>query len=117
MKVAVADVARHRSSQEKNDRIDASRLADCLQCDFLPECSRATGSKRLRCGPRGNSATLRAYRRSGSARYLKAKLGQRLGLAIGGGDSPLTQKRKHYRLVPGWLAVYGFRGTAASEGA
>jgi len=23
---------------EKNDRIDAKKIADCLRCDFLPEC-------------------------------------------------------------------------------
>jgi transposase len=26
------------ASKKKNDRIDASRIADCLRCDFLPEC-------------------------------------------------------------------------------
>jgi transposase len=25
------------AAQKKNDRIDASKLADCLRCDFLPE--------------------------------------------------------------------------------
>lgn len=24
-------------AQKKNDRIDASKIADCLRCDFLPE--------------------------------------------------------------------------------
>jgi hypothetical protein len=23
---------------KKNDRTDASKIADCLRCDFLPEC-------------------------------------------------------------------------------
>src|SRR5260370_17983508 len=26
------------AAKKKNDRIDASKLADCLRCDFLPEC-------------------------------------------------------------------------------
>jgi transposase len=26
------------AAQKKNDRIDASKIADCLRCDFLPEC-------------------------------------------------------------------------------
>jgi transposase len=26
------------ASKKKNDRIDASRIADCLRCDFVPEC-------------------------------------------------------------------------------
>lgn len=26
------------ASKEKNDRVDAGKLADCLRCDFLPEC-------------------------------------------------------------------------------
>jgi transposase len=24
-------------AKKKNDRIDASKIADCLRCDFLPE--------------------------------------------------------------------------------
>ena len=24
--------------KKKNDRIDANKIADCLRCDFLPEC-------------------------------------------------------------------------------
>src|SRR6201995_5816445 len=30
------------ASKKKNDRIDAGKLADCLRCDFLPECHMAT---------------------------------------------------------------------------
>jgi hypothetical protein len=26
------------AAKKKNDTIDASRIADCLRCDFLPEC-------------------------------------------------------------------------------
>jgi hypothetical protein len=26
------------AANKKNDRIDASKIADCLRCDFLPEC-------------------------------------------------------------------------------
>jgi transposase len=26
------------ASKRKNDRIDAAKIADCLRCDFLPEC-------------------------------------------------------------------------------
>jgi len=25
-------------AKKKNDQIDASKIADCLRCDFLPEC-------------------------------------------------------------------------------
>jgi len=28
-------------AKKKNDRIDASKIADCLRCDFLPECHMA----------------------------------------------------------------------------
>jgi transposase len=28
-------------AKRKNDRIDASKIADCLRCDFLPECYKA----------------------------------------------------------------------------
>src|SRR5437868_327414 len=30
------------ASKRKNDRIDASKIADCLRCDFLPECHMAS---------------------------------------------------------------------------
>jgi transposase len=26
------------ASKKKNDRVDAGKIADCLRCDFLPEC-------------------------------------------------------------------------------
>ncbi|MGC2447480.1 MAG: hypothetical protein WA477_07545 [Candidatus Sulfotelmatobacter sp.] len=26
------------AAKKKNDRVDASKIADCLRCDFLPEC-------------------------------------------------------------------------------
>jgi transposase len=28
------------AGQEKNDRIDAGMIADCLRCGFPPECHR-----------------------------------------------------------------------------
>jgi hypothetical protein len=28
------------ASKKKNDSIDAGKIADCLRCDFLPECER-----------------------------------------------------------------------------
>ena len=30
------------AAKKKNDRIDAGKIADCLRCDFLPECHMAT---------------------------------------------------------------------------
>jgi transposase len=30
------------AAKKKNDRIDASKIADCLRCDFLPECHMAS---------------------------------------------------------------------------
>jgi len=30
------------ASKKKNDRIDAGKIADCLRCDFLPECHMAS---------------------------------------------------------------------------
>jgi hypothetical protein len=26
------------AAKKKNDRIDASKICDCLRCDFLPDC-------------------------------------------------------------------------------
>jgi len=40
-KVKVADPLMLRAiaaAKRKNDRIDAGKIADCLRCDFLPEC-------------------------------------------------------------------------------
>jgi hypothetical protein len=42
------------AAKKKNDQIDASKIADCLRCDFLPECHMmpaATRDRRrtLRC--------------------------------------------------------------------
>src|SRR5262252_9429916 len=30
------------AAKKKNDRMDASKIADCLRCDFLPECHMAS---------------------------------------------------------------------------
>jgi transposase len=35
-------------AKKKNDRIDASKIADCLRCDFLPECHMASAAIRDR---------------------------------------------------------------------
>jgi transposase len=35
-------------AKKKNDRIDASKIADCLRCDFLPECHMASTAIRNR---------------------------------------------------------------------
>jgi hypothetical protein len=37
-----ADATRIAAAKKKNDRIDASKIADCLRCDFLPECHMAS---------------------------------------------------------------------------
>jgi transposase len=29
-------------AKKKNDRVNAGKIADCLRCDFLPECHMAT---------------------------------------------------------------------------
>jgi transposase len=36
------------AAKKKNDRIDASKIADCLGCDFLPECPMASPEMRDR---------------------------------------------------------------------
>ena len=38
---ASSDAACDRAAKKKNDRIDAGKIADCLRCDFLPECHMA----------------------------------------------------------------------------
>jgi len=41
------------AAKRKNDRIDAAKIADCLRCDFLPECHMAStcGSSSKRSSP------------------------------------------------------------------
>src|SRR5437899_11999132 len=36
------------AAKKKNDRIDASKICDCLSCDFLPECYMASTAIRER---------------------------------------------------------------------
>src|SRR5580658_6710050 len=36
------------AAKKKNDRVDASKIADCLRCDFLPECYMASTDIRER---------------------------------------------------------------------
>ena len=36
------------AAKKKNDRIDAGKIADCLRCDFLPECHTASTAIRDR---------------------------------------------------------------------
>src|SRR5437867_8414599 len=36
------------AAKKKNDRIDAGKIADCLRCDFLPECHMASTAIRDR---------------------------------------------------------------------
>jgi transposase len=36
------------AAKKKNDRIDAGKIADCLRCDFLPECHMASAEIRNR---------------------------------------------------------------------
>ena len=36
------------AAKKKNDKIDASKIADCLRCDFLPECHMASTAIRDR---------------------------------------------------------------------
>jgi hypothetical protein len=35
-------------AKKKNDRINAKKIADCLRCDFLPECYMASTEIRER---------------------------------------------------------------------
>jgi len=36
------------AAKKKNDRVDAAKIADCLRCDFLPECHMASTAIRER---------------------------------------------------------------------
>jgi hypothetical protein len=49
------------AAKKKNDRIDATKICDCLRCDFLPECYMASTDIRER------RRTLRFWICAGSA--------------------------------------------------
>jgi transposase len=36
------------ATKRRNDKIDAAKIADCLRCDFLPECHMASTAIRDR---------------------------------------------------------------------
>ncbi len=36
------------AAKKKNDRVDASKIGDCLRCDFLPECHMVSAEVRDR---------------------------------------------------------------------
>jgi transposase len=45
---ASADAGAIAAAKKKNDRIDASKICDCLRCDFLPESYMASTAIRER---------------------------------------------------------------------
>jgi transposase len=47
-KVAHPLMLRAIAAKKKNDRIDAGKIADCLRCDFLPECHMVSAELRDR---------------------------------------------------------------------
>ena len=55
--------------KKKNDRLDAGQTADCLRCDFLPECPMA-------------STAIRDRRRTPRYRYLLVRQMARPRLAL-----------------------------------
>ena len=48
LKVAHPLMLRAIAAAKKNDRIDASKICDCLRCDFLPACYMASTAIRER---------------------------------------------------------------------
>jgi hypothetical protein len=64
------------AAKRKNDRIDAAKIADCLRCDFLPECHMASTAIRdlgnhqraaLRIARGCQSPTLAGFQRHSAA--------------------------------------------------
>src|SRR5437879_10633814 len=84
-------------AKKKNDRIDAKKIADCLRCDFLPECYMASTEIRER------RRTLR-YRnlRVHHAVQLKNKIS---GLLMEAGESDNKQKLHKGGYVKELLAI------------
>src|SRR6516164_8672290 len=68
------------AAKKKNDKIDAAKIADCLRCDFLPECHMASTEIRDR-----RTGTYPLHR-SPTSRRLATSLFTRLA----GGDSDVA---------------------------
>ena len=80
-------------AKKKNDRIDAGKIADCLRCDFLPECHMA-------------STEIRDRRRSLRYRHLLVRQMVQMknrvsGLAAGIGSEPQQATAAQGGVFPG----------------
>src|SRR5882762_6017646 len=87
------------AAKKKNDRIDAHKIADCLRCDFLPECYMASTEIRER------RRTLR-YRNLLVRQTVQMKRGAEDGGVPGRCGSPAkrlsgSRKQKPHRCVAG----------------
>jgi hypothetical protein len=70
------------AAKKKNDRIDAGKIADCLRCDFLPECNMASTEIRT-----GFDLPLRLAARASNGRWpigwtTSLRAGHRLAAAL-----------------------------------
>jgi hypothetical protein len=81
------------AAKKKNDRIDAGKIADCLRCDFLPECNMASTEirdRRRRISPplrTGFDLPLRLAARASNGRWpigwtTSLRAGHRLAAAL-----------------------------------
>ncbi len=85
------------AAKKKNDRIDGGKIADCLRCDFLPECHMASPEIR------GRQRTLR-YRHPRVRQKVQTK-NRISGLLMETGVSYNKQRLQKvgYRVVDGML--------------
>jgi hypothetical protein len=74
------------AAKKKNDRIDASKICDCLRCDFLPECYRASTAIRER------RRTLRYRTSSGCSHRLVSRLAGEHKLNLLGSPEKVRQQ-------------------------
>ena len=80
-------------AKKKNDRIDAGKIADCLRCDFLPECHMASTEIRDR------RRSLRYRHPAGAADGADEESGFRA--AVGNGGEPQQATLAQSSVFPG----------------
>src|SRR6267143_1582269 len=90
-------------AKKKNDRIDAKKIADCLRCDFLPECYMASTEIRER------RRTLR-YRNPLVRQAVQMK--NKIAVLLTDGGAPGKNGKRAGAIVGARLLSCGTRGTA-----
>jgi len=93
------------AAKKKNDRIDASKICDCLRCDFLPECYMASTAVRGMSLAESKCACAQAL--SSSPCFVRLKLTPTNPLSKPASPDPVGGCREDHLLTSSWLCCPG----------